>query len=132
MNKKGTYYFFYYWFPVLLYCLIIFVQSSYPAVEKIPELPYLDKLIHLAGYALLGLLLLRGFRNSIFRDDHKFIMTASVLLTGLYGASDELHQNYVTYRTGDMWDALFDLLGGVFGVFVYQILTRKYPKIGSI
>ena len=84
------------------------------------------------GYALLGLLFIRGFRNSRFGGNHKLIITVSIILTGLYGAGDELHQNYVPYRTADLLDILFDLIGGAFGVCIYQIITRKYPGISSI
>ena len=132
MIKKGSYRFLYYWLPVLLYCFVIFVQSSYPTPKEIPRIVYADKFFHLLGYALLALLFLRSFRNSKFGNENKFIMAASIFLTGLYGASDELHQYYVPYRTGNIWDALFDLLGGIFGVYVYQRLLEKYPKIGRI
>ena len=132
MIKKETYSFWYYWFPVILYCSIIFLQSSYPAVKEIPELPYVDKLIHFAGYALLGLLFVRGFRNSRFKDGQKCIVAVSILLTGLYGAADELHQHYVAARTAEVLDVLFDLSGGIFGVIVYQILVIKYPALSRI
>ena len=132
MIRKRSYRFLYYWFPVLFYCLIIFIQSSYPHPKEIPYIAYADKILHFAGYAILGLLFLRGFRNSKFRNESKLIMAASILLAGFYGASDELHQHYIPYRTGNIWDALFDLLGGIFGVYVYQTLLEKYPKIGRI
>lgn len=132
MIRKRCYHFFYYWFPVLFYCLIIFIQSSYPIPIEISDIAYADKLFHFAGYSLLGLLFLRGFRNSKFRNENRLIMATSILLTGLYGASDELHQHYVPYRTGDIWDVLFGLLGGIFGVYVYKTLVEKYPKTGRI
>jgi VanZ family protein len=56
----------------------------------------------------------------------------SILLTGLYGASDELHQYFVPFRSADVWDILFDLLGGIFGVYLYQLLLERYPKIRRI
>jgi VanZ family protein len=129
MIKKRTFHFLYYWFPLFLYCLIIFIQSSFPAVEELPRFPYADKLIHFAGYALLGFLFIRGFRNSKLKNDDKFIVMTSILLTGLYGLSDELHQHYVLCRTADMWDGLFDFFGGIFGVYTYEILSSKFAKI---
>ena len=132
MDKKGSHHFLRYWFPVIFYCLVIFVQSSHPTIEETPDLPHIDKLLHLAGYAVLGILFLRGLRNSRFKDDHALILTASVLFTGIYGATDELHQHYVPFRTADIWDVFFDLSGGFLGVYVYQVLLRKYPKIRRI
>ena len=132
MLKNGTYRYLRYWFPVLLYCLAIFIQSSYPSVKQIQHLPHEDKIVHFVGYALLALLLLRGFRNSRFGTKHKFIMAASIFLTGLYGVSDELHQLYVPHRNGSIQDALFDFLGAIFGAYLYQTLSERYPKIRRI
>ncbi|NVM21610.1 MAG: VanZ family protein [Desulfobacterales bacterium] len=132
MLKKGTYRFLRYWLPVLIYCFMIFVQSSHPAPKEIPEIPYFDKVLHLAGYALLGILFLRGFVNSRLSDGTATIKMASIFLTGLYGATDELHQHYVPFRTADIWDVFFDVSGGFIGVYLYQILLEKYPKIGRI
>ena len=127
--KKSIFHFLYYWFPVFFFCLTIFIQSSFPTVEELPRFPYADKLIHFAVYAVLGFLFIRGLRNSRFKDDDSFIVMTSILLTGLYGLSDELHQHYVLYRTADIWDGVFDFLGGIFGVYTYEILSRKFAKI---
>jgi VanZ family protein len=89
-------------------------------------------LLHLAAYAVLGMLFLRGFKNSRFGIDYKFIVAASILLTGLYGVSDELHQHYVPHRTTSTLDALFDFLGGILGVYAYHSLLQRYPAIRRI
>ena len=132
MLNNGTYRYVRFWFPVLLYCLAIFIQSSYPSVKQTQHLPHEDKVLHFVGYAFLGVLFLRGFRNSRFGTKHKFVMAASILLTGLYGVSDELHQLYVPLRDGNIQDALFDFLGGIFGVYLYQTLSERYPNIRRI
>ena len=130
--KKRTHYFFYYWLPVLLYCLLIFIQSSYSTAEEIPKLPHIDKLLHFTGYAILGVLFLRGFMNSKLKGKNKFIIMASILLTGFFGISDEFHQSYVPNRDAEIWDVFFDLLGGIFGVYIYIILLNKFPRISDI
>ncbi len=132
MMKKGTHRFFYYWFPVLFYCLVIFVQSSYPSPKEIPHVPHMDKVLHFAAYALLGLLFLRGFRHSRFGSEYGFAIAASIVLTGLYGVSDELHQYFVPYREASIWDGLFDFLGGTSGVYVYQVLIERFPWIRRV
>ena len=38
----------------MVYCTIIYIQSSYPALETLPEIPYMDKFLHFSGYAFLG------------------------------------------------------------------------------
>jgi len=120
------------WFPVLLYCLIIFFQSSYPSLARTPDLPYMDKLLHLAGYALLGMLFLRGFRHSRFNDHAGFIKLASIVLTGMYGATDEWHQHFVPYRSAELWDVFFDFAGAFLGVYLYQLFLEKYSIIRRI
>ena len=132
MVENRTHRFLRYWFPVLFYCVIIFVQSSYPTVKKTYDLPHIDKLFHLVGYAILGILFFRGFKNSRFSNNFALIRTASILLTGMYGATDELHQHYVPHRTADIWDVFSDLLGGFLGVYIYQALLEKYPIIARI
>ncbi|MBW2037691.1 MAG: VanZ family protein [Deltaproteobacteria bacterium] len=132
MPKKALYHFFRYWFPVLFFCIIIFIQSSHPVPEQTCDLPYIDKFLHLTGYALLGILFLRGFNNSSWENNRALIMVASIVLTGIYGASDEIHQHYVPYRTADLWDVVFDFSGGFLGVYMYEIFVRKYPKIKCV
>jgi VanZ family protein len=132
MIEKGASHFLHYWFPVLLYCLIIFVQSSYPTLKTTPAVPCMDKFLHLVGFAVLGMLFLRGFKHSKFKHHHTLIAIASILLTGIYGAADEWHQSYVPYRSADLWDMLFDFSGGLFGVYLYQLLWKKYRKVRRI
>jgi VanZ family protein len=132
MVNKGANHFWHYWFPILLYCLIIFFQSSYPALETAPDLPFMDKVLHFGGYALLGALFLRGLRHSKFKDHDRLIKIGSILLAGIYGAIDEWHQHYVPYRSADLWDIFFDFAGGLFGVYLYQRLLEKYPKIARV
>ena len=132
MKQKRNYHYFYYWFPVLLYCIVIFIQSEYAHSFEVRKLPHIDKLFHFLGYALLGVLFIRGFNNSRFRNDYKCILIASILLTGLFGISDEFHQQYTPYRNADIWDALVDMAGGTLGVCLYGILSTKYPGISRI
>jgi len=109
--------FFYYWFPVIVYCALIFIQSSRPVPESIPEIPYLDKLLHAGAYALLGALFFRAYRTTALADKLYFIIILSILSAGLYGISDELHQYFVPFRSADILDALADFVGSAMGAF---------------
>jgi VanZ family protein len=117
--------FFIYWFPIFIYCLLIFIQSSYPSIKHTPEIPYFDKVLHCAGYALLGALFLRAFKTSRIKDNVKHMVMLSVLLSGLYGISDEIHQHFVPYRDADLMDVLADTIGGIMGVYIYQRFAGK-------
>ena len=124
MNKRYKN-FLYYWFPVLIYCLLIYLQSSYPSPDSVPDLPYLDKLIHLAVYALLGILFFRAYMTQSFKDNIKLVMALSIVSSSLYGVSDEIHQYYVTCRSAELMDVLADILGSICGVFAYQLIIGK-------
>jgi VanZ family protein len=110
--------FFYYWLPVVIYCAAIFIQSSRPAPESIPAVPYLDKLLHAGAYALLGLLFFRAYRTTRLKDHPARLAFFSILSAGIYGISDEFHQCFVPSRSAELMDAFADFLGGVLGVFV--------------
>jgi len=127
INKKlnKLHIFFYYWLPILIYCLLIFIQSSYPSIESVPELPNIDKVFHFVAYALLGALFLRAFKTSRIKNNVKLMLILSVLLSSLYGISDEIHQYFVPYRDADLMDVLADMLGGVMGVYIYQAIAGK-------
>jgi len=112
--------FLFYWFPVLLYCLLIYIQSSYPAPESVPQLPYIDKVLHLAAYAVLGALFCRALKTLSIKNHVKLVMILSILLSSLYGISDEIHQHFVPSRNADVMDALANTLGSILGVYLYQ------------
>ncbi len=118
--------FFRYWFPLIIYCILIFLQSSFPSIESIPELPYIDKLLHFFAYAVLGALFLRAYKTLQIRNNLKFLIILSVLSSSLYGISDEIHQYFVPYRSAEWMDIFADILGSVFGVFIYQYITTRF------
>ncbi len=111
--------FLFYWFPIIIFCLIIFIQSSYPSPETAPDLPYFDKLLHFSAYAVLGALFLRAFKTTQFKNNINLVIILSILASSFYGISDELHQYFVPCRDADIIDALADILGSICGVFLF-------------
>jgi VanZ family protein len=126
LNKSRK--FFIYWFPILFYCLLIFIQSSCPAPKIEPNVPNFDKVLHFLGYALLGALFLRAFYATSINHRLKLIFLLSVILSGLYGISDEFHQSFVPYRDASAMDALADILGSAFGAGVFLLWFKSYFK----
>lgn len=118
--------FFRYWFPLIIYCIFIFIQSSFPSIESIPELPYIDKLLHFFAYAVLGALFLRAYKTLQIRNNLKLLIILSVLSSSLYGISDELHQYFVSSRSAEWMDILADIFGSIFGVFIYQYISARF------
>lgn len=114
-----------YWLPLVAYCAVIFIQSSRPAPVELSGWYAGDKLLHLAGYAVLGALCVRALGTLRLRQNIRLLMVVSILFSFLYGISDEIHQYFVPSRQADMLDALFDGLGGALGVFFYLFLEKR-------
>lgn len=112
------------WALVLVYGILLFVQSSYPAPPQVSAFSGSDKLFHFGAYAFLGWLVMRAFRVSLDRLPPHTILFFSVSLTVLYGVSDEIHQLFVASRCADVMDILADGVGGSFGVYLYFLLFR--------
>ena len=114
-----------YWLPIFIYCLLIYIQSSHPSPEDIPSIPYVDKILHFTAYAFLGALFLRAMKTLRIKDNLRLVMILSITLSSLYGISDEIHQHYVPYRDADVMDALADIIGSIFGVYIYNFFGLK-------
>lgn len=119
----------YYWLPVLIYCLIIFIQSSFPASEHVPDFDFSDKLLHVAAYAVLGLLLYRALNAMDKRIPPARLIALSIFLTILYGASDEIHQYFVPSRCAEFLDFAADAIGGVVGVIAAMVIFRNRQSL---
>jgi len=115
-----------YWLPVVLYCTAIFIQSSYPSVARLPDLPFGDKYLHVAGYALLGILFFRAIRSSHGGNRISLVILLSISAATAYGISDEIHQYFTPGRVADLYDVTADILGSLTGVLLYQFFIHKY------
>jgi len=114
------------WLLVALYCLLIFLQSAFPPPGDLPGIPGMDKLAHLLIYLVLGLLFVRAYALSFPRiPPTPWLFWLAWLSTALYGASDEVHQAFVTARSADALDWLADALGGAMGAVLYLRLRRR-------
>jgi VanZ family protein len=121
----------YYWLPLIAYCALIVIQSHYPAPESIPRLPFFDKLLHIGGYGLLGLLFCRAYQSRWPAASGRALARSAVLSATLFGLSDEIHQSFVPYRTAEAWDVLADAVGAALGVgFYYALLSFSGLRIG--
>ncbi|MGD1999547.1 MAG: VanZ family protein [Desulfobacterales bacterium] len=121
-----------YWLPLIAYCLLIFIQSSFPSPVKEPDIPFFDKYLHILGYALLGALFCRAYGSLRFGGKFWRIAFLSVLSAGLYGISDEIHQHFVPGRSADVMDVAADFVGAAWGVLFYKcfviIRTVRSPR----
>lgn len=119
--------FIFYWLPVLIYCLLIFIQSSFPATDHVPDFDFADKLLHAGAFAVLGFLLFRAFNAGDKPFSTAGMVGMSIFLTALYGASDEIHQYFVPTRSADFLDFAADVAGAVLGVGLAAMILKKSP-----
>ncbi len=115
---------FYLVLPVIVYCVLIFLQSAYIPNKSIPKFPFSDKLLHLGGYAVLSALVARaliegnwGFAS--LKTSKTVIIIIAILFSAMYGLSDEIHQSFVAARCGDVFDFIADMAGSILGVLFF-------------
>ena len=60
-----------YWLPLILYCLLIYIQSDHPSPEQIPAFPYVDKVLHVTAYGIMGILFYRAYQTLRLKDNLK-------------------------------------------------------------
>ena len=110
--------FLYYWLPVYVYAGLIFYLSSLPVIPELILQVTRDTLIlHAIEYAVLSLLLFRAFINSkTFREN---AIHLAIIITILYGITDEIHQNFVPGRVFSGLDIIANSIGSL------AILTKN-------
>jgi VanZ family protein len=98
------------WLPVAAYMAMIFVLSSIPNPPTVgPEGS--DKLAHVLLYGGLGALVVRALAGGLGRPVTVRIVIVAVMVSALYGATDEIHQHFVPPRQMDAWDLAADGVG---------------------
>lgn len=112
--------FVFYWLPLIVYCLLIYIQSDYPSPEKLPSFKFMDKVLHFVAYGVMGILFYRAYRTLRIKNRRQILILLSIVSASLYGISDEIHQYFIPLRSADLLDATADILGAVCGVYLYQ------------
>jgi VanZ family protein len=113
----------FYWLPLILYCLFIYIQSANPSPEQIPSFPFVDKVLHFVAYGIMGILFYRAYQTLRIKNNIQMLMLLSVVSASLYGISDEIHQSFVPFREAEVADVIADMLGAASGVLLYQLLV---------
>jgi VanZ family protein len=106
----------------------IFVASSVPGTQ-VPALMW-DKLAHLLVYAALGasyLVALSGGRPSGVTANSTGL---AIVLSFLYGLSDEVHQMFTPGRSPDVLDVAADTVGAGAGAVFVWVLVLIWRALG--
>ncbi len=122
--------FIFYWLPVVVYCLAIYIQSDLPSIEHIPSFKFSDKVLHFFAYGVLGVLFYRAYRTLRIKGDRRMLVLISIVTASLYGISDEIHQYFVPFRDASPWDVVANTLGAIGGVSLYhKFVTSRAKRI---
>lgn len=105
-------------------------------IEKINHKEYsdeeiLDKFVkpvrktaHFTIYLILGVLVFLY----ISEFDLKNIVLISLFICFLYASSDEIHQLFISGRSGEITDVLIDTCGSFVGINIVKLIKNKKKK----
>ena len=91
------------WAPVVIQMALIFGASSISDPGPLSP-PVSDKTLHFAAYAVLSLFMIRALSGDRVDGITWPRALLAVVLTTIYGASDEFHQWFTPGRTPDLLD----------------------------
>ena len=118
-----------YWIWPVAYMVLIFILSSSPLTGKIPLIwIYQDKVIHFVEYGILAFLLARALTGPD-ATPKPWRPGAALLLTVIFGVSDEIHQSMVPGRDASFTDLLANTVGAMAGVLLWTVLVHCWATM---
>jgi len=118
------------WLPLIVYCLLIYIQSAHPSPEELPSFKFMDKMLHFVAYGVMGILFYRAYQTLQIRNQRQWLVFLSIVSASLYGISDEIHQYFVPARHASFSDVIADILGAVCGVYLYHVWEGRKQSSG--
>lgn len=118
-----------YFVPAIIWAFLIWSLST---TSNLPPIPWNflspDKIGHLVFYAILTLLLIGGFVNSLSwkQKGAKSWILFCMIIAGLYGVSLEFVQATIPGRSFDYADMFANFVGTLLGALFYYKSTSKY------
>ena len=112
-----------FWAPVAVWALVIFLFSSL-SVTPTTEIYWQDfivkKTAHVIEYGIFAILLYRALRSEGVEKLNAGLL--AILVSVIYGATDEYHQGFTPGREPRVRDVVFDTIGAIAGVYI----CKKY------
>lgn len=114
-----------YWLPAIILAAAIFVMSNLPNPPQ-PDLGMElgDKILHFMTYTVLSVFVMIGLYGGRSKVVEKKMIILGIVITALYGLSDEIHQAFVPNRMAEFWDWFADALGAIAGTYVYRYICH--------
>lgn len=127
MDKKYSWYRF---IPLALVMGIIFFLSHQPGDSvDLPDLPHVDKLLHMLVYGVLSIAAFYAVSRRRYLAQPVRVGSQIIFFCFLYGLSDEFHQMFIPDRSVSAVDLLADGAGATLAVILvhYLIKTERIP-----
>ena len=110
-----------YWLPLITYCLFIFYYQAFHRRSNCRIVPLRQAVAHAARTGFSAFFFIEPTARSWPTAPVWTMTNASLLSTGVYGITDEIHQYFVPGRFADPWDLLADMVGALLGVIAYHV-----------
>jgi VanZ family protein len=121
-------FFYYYWLPIFLWAVIIFLFSSFPTGQA----TYIDwqdfiikKTAHIVEYGVFTLLIYRSLRKITKKEKNAALY--AIFISLLYGLTDEYHQSFTPGRGPKLRDVGFDTIGSILAIYLAWNILPKAP-----
>lgn len=109
------------------------ITNSHPTNSKLVRISQLinapiRKVMHASVYLVLAFLAIVFF-NVLMNNKHYWIALILALTFSIgFAMSDEIHQTYVSGRTGQFLDVVIDSIGALVGIFIYTTYYIVYKN----
>jgi VanZ family protein len=100
---------------------LCFIPGDVPLKPEL-DIPYLDKFVHICFYFFLSLTIQYEVKNKMELKNHLYIFIYVMVLGGFI---EIVQENFITERSGDIFDLIADLSGAIIAFFVYKIVTYQ-------
>lgn len=111
------------WVPAIGYMAGIFAVSSIPDLGPLPG-GVSDKSAHAVAYAGLGMVVLAALARWRLDEVTPRRAVLAIVISTLYGMSDEWHQSFVPGRSPEWGDVLADGIGAMLGVGLVSAVAK--------
>lgn len=108
----------------LAYAAAIFLVSS-KDTSRVPLFPHVDKVIHGIEFGILCTLICWSISSAHFSAKSIYKIALPILLTSIYGATDEFHQSFTPHRSVEFLDWVADTTGATIAGFTWQALSNR-------
>lgn len=118
-----------FWLPAIIWGILIFSVSG-QSVAKVSTVYTIDfaahKAAHVLEYAILGILIYRVIKQE--KVNIREAVVYAIVISALYGFTDEFHQSFTPTRTTRLRDVFIDTIGAAVGILIVWKLLPKAPK----